>query len=475
MFDTLITGGTAVLPQGCMPADIGITGERITQIGEAGSLSSVGARRVIDAYGQFVIPGGIDPHVHCAWPLMLPGETEMRYSAPPAQVSRAALFGGTTTMLDFCVVHPGDTIPDAIARRDRDWIGACHADYAYHVMLQGNVAPQTLAELGDAIRAGHSTVKIFTTDITPSRRGRMIPHGSIWEILKVTAKEGGLAVIHAEDNDLVMHMYEKLMREDRMGFEHMAEVHSSLSEDLSFNRVIRLAENVEHAAIYMMHISAKTGIEAVERSRAKGFPVYGETLQLYLLATQDDYKQPDGQMYHTYPSLKAPEDQASLWTATRTGGVSCIGTDGICCPKDQKTRGVRVDDVTGGNVTIEPRLGLMYTHMVTKRGYSMEEFVALTLTNAARIMGLYPRKGVLAVGSDADIVLLDPTPRILSAATLHESDYTPWEGWEVTAWPSLTMLRGKVVVEGDRFLGDVTDGRWLPRRIAADVLRCPAL
>ena len=475
MFDVLITGGTAVLPHGAGPAEIGIVGEHIAQIGTPGSLATTGAKKTIDATGKIVIPGGIDPHVHCAWPLVLPGDTQQTLSAGPAHVSRAALFGGTTTMIDFCVWRPGDSVQQALDRRALDWNDACHTDYAWHLMLQGPIGPQTLAETAEAISAGHATVKIFTTDITPARRGRMIPHGSIWEILKVTAEQGGLAVIHAEDNDLVMHMYEKLIREDRTAYEHMAEVHNTLSEDLAFSRVIRLAENVPGAAIYMMHISARTGVEAVARSRAAGFPVYGETLQLYLLATEADYRRPGGQMYHTYPSLKSAEDQAALWAATRGGAVQVIATDGICCPRDQKLRGVRVDDTTGGNVSVEPRLALMYTHMVTMRRYSLTEFVRLTSTNAARVMGLYPRKGVLAPGSDADIVLLDPTPRVLTAATLHEADYSPWEGQEVTAWPSLTMLRGKVVVEGDRFLGAPTDGRWLPRRIAEEIRRGPAL
>jgi dihydropyrimidinase len=385
MFDTLITGGMAVLPQGCLDADIGIIGERIVQVSERGRLAVIGAGRIIDASGKIVIPGGIDTHTHCAWPLHLPGEKQMRYSAPPAHVSRAALFGGTTTMLDFCMWQPGETVPEALARRDWDWVGACHTDWAYHVMMQGALQPQTLGELGElgeAIQDGHASVKIFTTDVTPARKGRMVPNGSIWEILKVTAKEGGLAAIHAEDNDLVMHMYEKLIREDRTAFDNMAEVHSALSEDLSFNRVIRLAENVENAAIFMMHISAATGVEAVQRSRGRGFPVYGETLQLYLLATEQDYRRDNGQMYHTYPSIKTPSDQAALWAATRGGAVQCIGTDGICCPREQKVRGVRVDDTTGGNVSIEPRVALMYTHMVTQRGFALEEFAALVSTNA---------------------------------------------------------------------------------------------
>jgi dihydropyrimidinase len=298
----------------------------------------------------------------------------------------------------------------------------------------------------------------------------------MWEVLKIVADSGGLAAIHAEDNDLVMHMYEKLIREDRVGFEHMAEVHSTLSEELSFQRVIRLAESVEGAVLYLMHVSAATGVAAVAESRARGFPIYGETLHQYLLYSAEDYTRPNGQIYHTYPSLKFPADQAALWGATRDGAIQCIATDEVCCPLQVKLHGRRIDDTTGGNAGAEPRVSLMYTEMVAKRGYSLEAFVRLTSTNAARIMGLYPRKGVLAVGSDGDVTLLDPRDRrVLRHQDLHESDYTPWEGREVAAWPSMTILRGKIMVEAGRFLGSPTDGQFIPRKIAADVRRRPAV
>ena len=304
----------------------------------------------------------------------------------------------------------------------------------------------------------------------------MIQFGDIWEVLQVVAKAGGIAAIHAEDNDIVMHMYEKLIREDRVGFENMAEVHNTLSEDLSFNRIIRLAENVEGAALYMVHVSAATGVAAIAASRARGFPIYGETLHQYLLYTAEDYRRPDGQMYHTYPSLKFAEDQRALWAATRRGAIQTIATDEVCCPLKVKLQGRRIDDTTGGNSGVEPRLALMYTHMVSNRGYSLADFVGLVSSNAARIMGLYPKKGALAVGSDADIVLLDPRARrIIHKEDLHETDYTPWEGHEVTAWPSMTVLRGKIAVEGGQLLATPRDGQFVPRKIAEEIRACPAI
>jgi dihydropyrimidinase len=474
MLDLIVSGGTAVMPTGAIAADIGVSGEKIVMVGAPGSLGE--AARVVDAIGQIVIPGGVDPHIHCLSPIPFPGRTEDMLSAPPDQVSRAALHGGTTTMLDFVDCPPDIGLQQSIERRRREWSNACYCDYGLHLLVRGKPPVELFGALPEAIQSGYASVKMFTTNIRPNREGRMVQFGDIWEVLKVVAKEGGIAAIHAEDNDLVMHMYEKLIRENRTGFENMAEVHTTLSEDLSFNRVIRLAENVEGAALYMVHVSAASGVAAIAGSRARGFPMYGETLHQYLLYNAEDYKRPGGQMFHTYPSLKFARDQAALWEGTNHGAIQAIATDEVCCPLNVKLQGRRIDDTTGGNSGVEPRMSLMYTHMVSKRGYGLADYVALTSSNAAKIMGLYPRKGVLAVGSDADIVLLDPRAgRIIRKEDLHETDYTPWEDHEVTAWPSMTILRGKIAVEGGQLLSSVSDGQFLPRKIGDDVRARPVV
>jgi dihydropyrimidinase len=476
MFDLIVSGGLAVMPGAAEPADVGVAGGKIAAIGAPGSLAAAGAARTVDATGQIVIPGGVDPHIHCSSPIPFPGRNEDMLSAPPDQVSRAALHGGTTTLLDFAPCPSDQPLQRSIELRQREWAGACHCDYGFHLLLHGKLSPGVLDPLPEAIQDGHASVKMFTTDIRPNRQGRMVQFGDIWEVLKILGGAGGLAAIHAEDNDIVMHMYEKLIREDRVGFENMAEVHNTLSEDLSFNRVIRLAENVAGAALYMVHVSAATGVAAIGASRARGFPIYGETLHQYLLYNAEDYKRPGGQMFHTYPSLKFPKDQEALWAATDHGAIQAIATDEVCCPLQVKLQGSRIDDTTGGNSGVEPRVSLMYTHMVEKRGYSLADFVGLTSANAARIMGLYPRKGALAVGSDADIVLLDPRARrVLRKEDLHETDYTPWEGHEVAAWPSMTILRGKIAVENGRLLAAPSDGQFLPRKITDDIRSRPAV
>ncbi|HQT76178.1 MAG TPA: amidohydrolase family protein, partial [Rhodopila sp.] len=372
MFDLVISGGTHVLPGGAQSVDLAVAGGKIVAFGAPGSLAALGAARVVDATGQIVIPGGVDPHIHCGMAMQMPNQPEPTISGPPEQVSRAALFGGTTTMIDFVPVAEEQTLREAIELREKDWKGSCYCDYGLHLMLFDSISQAKLDEIPEAVQAGYASVKMFTTDITPQRMAHMVPFGDIWEVIKAVAKAGGLTCIHAEDNDLVMHMYEKLLREDRMGFENLAAAHTTLSEDLAFNRVIRLAESVEGAAMYMVHTSAKTGVAAMAAARSRGFPVYGETLHQYLLYNAEDYKRPGGQIYHTYPSLKFPEDQAALWQAMRDGTIQCVATDEVCCPLEVKLKGSRIDDTMGGNSGVEPRVSLMYTQMVRERGFSLE-------------------------------------------------------------------------------------------------------
>ncbi len=474
MLDLAITGGTCVLPSGTQAADIGVKDGRIVLVGGPGTLPE--AVRSVSAGNHLVIPGGVDPHIHCGLEWKVSGQPAI-YTDPAAQVSRAALHGGTTTLIDFVQCTHDRTIQQSIEHWQGTWKDACHCDYGFHLMLVGAMPTAHFGQLADAMQDGHASVKIFTTDIIPGMGSQlMMPHGHIWEALKVVAAQGGIACIHAEDNDIVMFMYDKLMRENRVNFEHLAEVHNTLSEELSFNRVIRLAENVEGAALYMVHVSAATGVAALESSRARGFPMYGETLHQYLMYNAEDYKRPGGQMYHTYPSLKYPEDQKRLWEATNRGAIQAIATDELCCPLRAKLQGSRIDDVTGGNSGVEPRVGLMYTQMVTKRGYSPAHFVDMISSNAARILGLYPRKGALAVGSDADVVLLQTgIEKTIRAPDLHETDYTPWEGHVVTAWPTVTILRGKVVVQDGAFQGDLRDGQFLKRKVADEIRSRPAI
>jgi dihydropyrimidinase len=470
VIDLIIQGGDVVTPTGVFRGDVAVRGEKIAAVATAGSIQPDANTRVVNATGKIVIPGGIEPHVHMHHVWVKP-DGDPLITAGPDQVGRAALHGGTTTLIDFAYWRDGQTAQQAVEARDKDFIGVAACDWAYHIMLHTEPPPHFPEQLGEAIQAGHPSLKIFTTNILPARTGRMIDFGDIWEAFQALAKHGGLGVIHAEDNDIVMHMYAKLIREGRTHFSYLSEAHNQLSEDLSFRRVLRLAESVPGTALYMMHVSAGTGVAAIKDARARGVAVYGETLHQYMLYSEEDYKKPNGQIYHTYPSLKSKQDQAALWHGTLDDTIHCVATDELCCTLKDKILGDRIDNTTGGNSGVEPRIGVMYTEMVERRGYSLRQFVDLVSTNAAKIMGLYPRKGALAAGSDADIAILDPTRRgRVSKDDLHETDYSPWEGHDIFAWPVMTVLRGKIMVENGKYLGKPGDGQHLKRKIAADII-----
>jgi dihydropyrimidinase len=473
MLDLVVRSDRVVTPHGVGAYDVAIQGDRIVAVAAPGTLTD-DVTRTVDATGKIVVPGGIDPHTHCHWPVPFPGGPTT-LSAGPEQVSRAALFGGTTTLIDFAAWEDGETLQQTIERRDNDWRGQCYTDYAFHVMLIGAPPPDVLDQIPEMIQAGFPSFKMFTTDITPSRRGRRVLYGHIWEVLQRLAKAGGIAAIHAEDDDIVMYLYEKLAREGRTGFENMAEVHNTLSEDLSFRRIIRLAELVG-AALYMVHVSAASGVQAVAEARSRGVPIYGETLHQYANHTSDDYRLPNGQMYHTYPSIKGAEDNRALWTGMANGTISTVATDEVCTTLAVKTQGNKIDDTTGGNTGVEPRMGIVYTEGVVRRGFSLERFANLTSANAARILGLYPQKGAIAPGSDADLAIVDPSiKKTLRKEDLHESDYSPWDGWEIAGWPTMTIQHGKVVVEDGQLTAAPSDGRRLSRRVAESVLRSTAV
>lgn len=468
MLDLIVRGGTVVAPGRVGELEIGVQGERIVAIGLPGELGQ--ATRVIDARGKIVIPGGVEAHAHIGAPLSTAPHIE---NSGPTEVSRAALFGGTTTIVDFAYQAPGGDLRQAIEERHRRWQGASYADYSYHVTPLGGEDPSTLNQLGALIAEGFASVKVFTTDIRPGGRPK-IDYGRLVEIMRTVAAHGAILLVHAEDDEIVQFNYQRARSQGEWDWHFMPRIHSNLSEDIAFRRVIRLAERCG-AAIYLVHVSAREGVDAVAEARRRGQPVYGETLHNYACFGEQRYLEPDGMKYHTYPSLKSDADRARLWDGLLNGDLSTLATDHISTSYAVKTMGRTVADVTGGHNGIETRVGIAYTEGVVRRGMSLERFVDIVATNPARLLGFYPRKGVLAPGSDADIVVLDPTiNRPLRLEDLHLVDYSIWEGWPIAGWPTVTILRGKVVVENGAFYGQPGDGQLVPRRIDPDILRRPS-
>jgi dihydropyrimidinase len=475
VLDLVIRGGRVITPQGVGSWDVGVQDGRIAVLGAPGTLPSE-ATKVIDASGLIVAPGGVEPHTHLAHSIMSHPE-QPSLTLGPEEDTRGMACGGTTTHIDFCYVRPGGEIMPVLEQRAARWKGQSHVDYAFHITLAGALPLRVFEQMPEAIQAGHPSFKVFTTNVLPphpKRAGNRLDFGRIGLAMEKTAQHGGIMVVHGEDEDLVQFNYERFREEGRMDGTNMHLVHTKLSELLAFRRTIALARAMD-ATVYFVHTSAREGVDAIGEARSLGMPVYGETLHQYACFNAEYYKTPRGFCSHTYPSLKFPEDQKALWDGLVHGGLSTLATDEYPTSLELKLRGRTIEDVTGGNVGAEARLGIAFTEGVGKRGMSLERFADITATNAAKIFGLYPRKGVIAPGSDADFAIMDPTIRkTLTKDDFHVTDYSPWEGWQVSGWPVVTILRGRVIAERGKLVGSTSDGQLLLRKLDPQVLQRPA-
>jgi dihydropyrimidinase len=474
MLDLMIRGGDVVTPAGVGKWTIGIEGDRIATIGADDP--SLRAARVIDATGKIVVPGGVEPHAHLASLIGMHPEGRL-FTLGPEEDTYGMAFGGVTTHIDFVFVHPATDIPTALGRRLERWKEKSFVDYSFHIALGGALPFKIFDQMPEAIQEGFPSFKIFTNEVLPPHPKRLpfkLDFGRIGLAMERAAKHGGIMVVHAEDDDIVQFNYERFKHEGRVAGENLHLVHSNLSEKLAFSRTIQMAA-ATGAGVYFVHTSAREGVESVAEARGHNLPIYAETLHHYACFNAEDYKKPRGFCYHTYPSLKFPEDQNALWEGLVRDGVSTTATDEYPTSLDVKLRGKNIDDVTGGNLGAEARMGIVYTEGVVKRGMTLERFADVTSSNAARILGLYPRKGAIAPGSDADLCLIDPSiKKRLTREDFHVSDYSPWEGWEASGWPMMTILRGEVIVENGRMAGKLGQGKLIPRKIDPVILRRPA-
>jgi dihydropyrimidinase len=479
MLDLIIKGGQVVTPQAVGEMDVGIQGEKIVAVGWPGTLSAE-AGRVIDARGKIVIPGGIEPHAHIGIPVpaLWTGQADV-VTQPPESASRAAAFGGVTTIIDFAgdlsLEAPSETkrrsIMEVLEERRGAFRTHSYTDFAFHYILAGEVAPETVGEIGEAIQAGVGSFKIFTT-FHPIR----VPYGHLWSIFAEVAKHGGIMAVHAEEDEVVRYMTEKLKREGRAQGYNLHLVHNNLSEDLAFRHITRLAKHTG-VGIYFVHVTAKEGVAAIAEARSDGRPVYGEALHNYLQFTCEDYKKPGGTAIHTYPAIKFAGDRDALTAGLMDGRLATTATDEYTTYKGPKLWGDTIETVCGGHNGIETRLPVAFTKFVAERKMPLQRFVDITSANAAKILGLYPQKGAIQPGSDADIVLIDPAlKKAITVSDLHaDSDYSIWEGFACQGYPVMTILRGKVIVENGKLVGSSSDGRWVKRHVAGDVLAKPTV
>jgi dihydropyrimidinase len=453
-FEWIVRGGTLATGSGVFPGDIGITGGRITEIGP--SLTDPAAT-VIDAEGRIVVPGAIDVHTHFDTQIGDESTADDYESG-----SRAAAAGGITTFVNFAFQEPGGTLRDAAYREKRKAEGRSLIDYGFHIAIIDPHVPALLEELPALVDEGFSSLKIFTANTGMALAGR-----DVLRVLQAAGDVGVMVNVHAEDGDLVDHLTESLLRAGHRSVEHLVLARPVQAEALATARVAGYAA-VLGVPVYVVHLSCRQALEAVRRARAEGAEVYVETRPAYLYLDADRYTLPDreGNKFVCWPPLRAADDQAALWDGLRSGEIQTYATDHTTWMAAQKMDpGLSFADIPGGVSNVQTSIGMLYAEGVVTGRIPLTRFVEVTSTNPAKLFGLWPRKGALAVGADADLVVLDPQRsfRITASAMQSRSDFDPYEAHEALGWPVLTMSRGEIVMRDGEVLGEAGRGEFLRR------------
>jgi len=458
----LIKNGRIVTASDDYTADILVEGERIRAIGL--DLPVGGNAEVHDASGLLVLPGGVDAHTHLDWDFGV-----ARTADTFATGTMAAAFGGTTTLVDFAN-QDGRSLPQAL----EDWhrrAASAAIDVAAHLILT-KVTDQTLADMKTMIRhEGVASFKLFLA--YPGVL--MVDDGTLFKAMRVARDNGALICVHAENGTVIQVLIEEALAAGHTAPRYHATTRPSLMEGEATHRAIRLAELAE-APLYIVHLSAAEALAAVAEARDRGVPAYAETCPHYLFLTKEEYERAEfeGAKYVMTPPLRDHHHQAMLWRGLNTNDLQVISTDH--CPfcfneqplgiKYSKQQGLRdFSKIPNGAPGIETRLPLVFDGGVRQKRLSLNRFVQLTSTAPAKLFGLFPRKGTIAVGSDADIVLFDPEEQWTIRAQAQHSrvDYSLFEGRKVTGRVKKVFLRGGLIVDGDKWLGRENGGQYCRR------------
>jgi dihydropyrimidinase len=456
---TLISNGTIVTADGSYAADILVDGEQIAQIGAALG-SSVTADETIDARGRYVIPGGIDVHTHMELPF---GGTFAKDTFESG--TRAAAFGGTTTIVDFAVQSKGKSLREGLDAWHAKAEGNAVTDYGFH-MIMSDVNDDTLKEMDQLVAEGIPDFKLFT-----AYPGVFFSDdGAIFRAMQQTGKNGGLIMMHAENGlaiDVIAADTVNAGMTDPLG--HGLARYSVLEGEAT-NRVIRLAQAAK-VPVYIVHLSAREALNAVRMARDEGLPAFAETCPQYLFLSLEDLGNGfEGAKFVCSPPLRTKDHQPELWRGLVKDDLQVVSTDH--CPFDfhgQKDLGKGdFRKVPNGLPGVEDRMDLMHDGGVVGGKLTKERWVDITSTAPAKLFGLYPRKGAIAVGADADIVIYDPKRRHTISATTHHMnvDYSCYEGRTVQGGSDVVMSRGSVVVSDGKFTGRKGAGRFLKRSVA---------
>jgi dihydropyrimidinase len=442
-FDLIIENAACTTASDHWTSDLGIRGGRIEAIGR-----TLGrARRVIDANGRPVLPGGVDAHCH----IDQMTSQGLRTADDFTSGTVSAAFGGTTTILSFAVQQKGESLRAAVDVYHQAAAGKAVTDYAFHMIVTDPSAQTLGQELPALIRNGHTSIKIYMTYDALRLNDRQV-----LDVLDLARREGAVVMVHAESHDLIAWMTQRLLdRGDTAPRFHSA-ARPLISEREATHRAITMAE-MAGQPLYIVHVSGEAAMDEIARAQGKGLRIFAETCPQYLLLTSRDLDRPgfEGAKYCCTPPPRDVDSQRALWRGLATGIFNTVSSDHSAFrfndPKGKLAFGQNVpfNRIPQGVPGLEARLPLLFSEGVSKGRITLHQFVSLTATEPAKIFGLYPRKGTIAVGCDADLAIWDPEQEVTIRATdLHDAtDYTPYEGMKVTGWPSIVLSRGDVVCE----------------------------
>jgi len=456
-YDLLLTGGKVFVGGKLRKFDIAIKGEKIAALGHR---LNVTAGRRIKLAGKIVLPGAIDAHVHFQLPVGRIISIDDFSSG-----SVAAACGGITTFIDFAIQKKGQSLLEAIKNRRMQADGRVAIDYSLHA-VPTDWTPRTVAEFAEAVKQGITSFKIY---LIYKEQGVYSNDAALYAALETAARAGGLITVHAESADLLDYFVKRYHTESAMkrygAYAHFLS-RPAIVEVEAVNRAVLFAGHAG-GRLYIVHMSAKDSVSTVRRARRNGVFVFAETCPHYLVYTEAVLRGGDGYLYATAPQIKTKKDQDALWRGLADGTISVIATDDCGFSRKQKSswRG-DFTKIPCGLSGVETMLPLIYTYGVRTGRISLNRMVQALSTNPAKLFGLYPKKGIIAVDADADLAIIDPERKtVLSAKSLHSRcDWSPYEGKTVWGVPEITISRGKIIVLDGEFVGSTGHGKFLKRR-----------
>ncbi|MFN3636120.1 MAG: dihydropyrimidinase [Rhizobium rhizophilum] len=459
-FDLIVRGGTIATASDVFKADLGILDGRIVQIGE----NLTGAGRIIDACGKYVLPGGIDSHVHVAQPS---GEGIVMADGFESG-TLSALFGGNTTVMPFCLQEKGRPLREALTAYHALAEGNCYTDVSFHLIVSDASDALIGQELPALAADGYASFKVFMT-----YEDLRLSDADILKTLDVARETGATVMVHCENEDAIRFLISRHERAGEVSPRAHASTRPVAVEREATHRALSLAEIVD-VPIVIVHVSNGEAMEEIARARARGVKVIGETCPQYLMLTADDLDGMDweGAKFVCSPPPRDKAAQEECWRGIETGVFDLFSSDH--CPfryadeqGKRNPRGLKsFRHIPNGIPGVETRLPILFSEGVMKGRIDLPRFVALAATNHAKTYGLYPQKGTIAIGSDADIAIWDPSEsRTIRHVDLHDAaDYSPYEGIAVTGWPTTVILGGRVMVDEGKLVGEKGAGAYRPAK-----------